>query len=202
MVTSRVRWLLGLALFCVPGLAAGQQPAPAAGPGPQAPAAPGTVNVQVFNGGPGWPAGDPTCFAFDVKVLLGLPTGVRLQVPFDSGPDHAFVIEGAFGAFPGEFRSATFFGLGPRANLTIPRFFGRDALILNPGISLNYFTGRESTLALQADVEIGWLHSLNNRVAWEIGVDVGLGIGVASFDDVDRAGHVYPVINFFTGLRF
>ena len=164
-------------------------------------AQPENVNVQVN-------VASPICLdggqghIFDIKVMLGLPTAVRVQIPFDHGTDFSYAIEGTIGEFPGYFGSETFYSLGARASYTLGNNFFGGHFLVNPGIDLQYFGGNESALAGTASVEMLWLSEFNSHLGWEVGIDVGIGVGIADFDHHDRAGQVFPVISAFTGLRF
>jgi hypothetical protein len=160
----------------------------------------GSVNVQV-NVGPSTYGGGQE-HILDLKVMLGLPTAVRVQVPFDRGPDFSYSIEGTVGIFPDYFTSSPFYALGGRASYTLSNNFIGGHLLLNPGVDLAYFTGSESTLAATGSVEFLWLSEFNSHLGLELGVDAGVGIGIVSFDNVDRSGFVFPVISAFGGIRF
>jgi hypothetical protein len=146
--------------------------------------------------------GDGQQHLFDIKAMLGLPTALRLQVPFEHGPDFSYAVEGTIGVFPGYFSDSTFYALGARASYTLGNNFLGGRLLVNPGIDLLYFDGHESTLAATGSFEILWLSEFNSRLALELGIDAGIGVGIASFNDRDRAGDVFPVISAFAGLRF
>ncbi len=186
---------LSIPAFLLVSFAAAQQPA--------ATQQSGNVNVQV-NVGPNAPLafGEGQEYLFDIKVMLGLPTAVRLQVPFEHGPDFSYALEGTVGFFPGYFSDSVFYALGARASYTLGNNFLGGRLLVNPGIDLAYFDNHESTLAATASLEMLWLSEFNSHFALEIGIDAGIGVGIASFNDRDRAGDVFPVISAFAGLRF
>jgi hypothetical protein len=197
----KLRWSLAVLVvsLVLPAIGFAQQPQPAVQPVVQ----PSNVNVQVNNypTAPVFVDGGEQ-HLFDIKVMLGLPTAVRLEIPFQCGSDFSYSVEGTIGFFPGYFSDETFYSLGARASYTLNNNFLGGHLQIGPGVDLLYFGGNENALALTGSVEFVWLSEFNSRFGWELGLDAGIGVGLADFDHHDRAGEVFPVISVFTGLRF
>jgi hypothetical protein len=146
----------------------------------------------------------------DAKVLLGFPTGVRLQAALDRETARAWVAE----AFAGYALFNQVYGVGGRLLLAPASSRGGDVLLIGPGMNCYYSVGDHSGgerwfssardgYFVIPDVEIAWLHDFANHFGWELGLDVGLGVGVWQAFGLE-SGRVSPVpiLSAFGGFRF
>ena len=147
----------------------------------------------------------------DAKLLIGFPTGVRLQAALDRQPNRTWVAE----VFAGAAVANPVYGAGGRVFFTPARGRGGDVLHIGPGLNFYYCVGDHSGgegffLAssrngyfLIPDVEIAWLHDFADHFGWEIGLDVGLGVGVWQAYGMESGRTTpIPMLSAFTGLRF
>jgi hypothetical protein len=144
------------------------------------------------------PAGDWED-AGGVEVLLGLPTGVRLQGVLARHDNHAFMLEWFAGL---DLLIAPTFGAGGRWSWT-PVCGAHDGLALRPGLGVYYLINPLSGLLgdraywfVGADVECVWLHERKGRCC-ELGIDLG---GMAGSGP--HEGAALPLVSLFTRFRF
>ena len=59
-------------------------------------------------------------------------------------------------------------------------------------------------ILLTPSIDLAWLHNLGDHIEWEIGLEVGLGIGVTgnTKNGNSGAGDITTLISLYTGLRF
>ena len=147
----------------------------------------------------------------DAKLLIGFPTGVRLQAALDREPTRTWAAE----VFAGTALFNPVVGAGGRVFFAPATGRGGDALIIGPGLNFYYCAGDHSSgegfwLAnrrdgyfLIPDVEISWLHDFASHFGWEIGLNLGLGVGAwqAYGDQSGRIGPI-PMLSAFSGFRF
>jgi hypothetical protein len=138
---------------------------------------------------------------WSIDLLLGLPTGVRVQRAFDDHvTNRGWEAEGFLGleiiipTIGGGLRRKT--GLG---GILPDEFFvapGVDAyLMLNPDQRL--LSGDAAHLLLTGDIDIGWRHPLSRGGSGEFGVKLGAGVWLGT----DNGG-VLPVVAMFGGWHF
>ncbi len=187
--------------FCLPTCRAGAQspvappdrlnPGPASGPAAPAAAELFATPPEAEESGPRWGA----------DVLVGVPTGVRVQRFLAPDESQGLVLEGVAGLyalFPGA-------GVGVRWRWT-PIWGDSDGLIISPGldacalvdVTRGWITGGErSTFGLLcADVDVVWRHRWGRWGCGELGFELG-----ASPTTVARPP-IFPVASLFTGIRF
>lgn len=185
-------------LFCALLLGSG---GPVAAQPPAAPPhdAPGLVLVE---SGPVQP-GTARAPVWSADLLLGLPTGVRLQRTLDEDDHGAWFAEGFVGLefiFP-------MVGGGARRGLTAV-CGGRDALCVNPGLGayllinplsgMDGFFGGGPTLGglIAADVDLVWRHAFGECSEGHLGLKLGAGFGHGA------SWGVLPIVSIFLGWRF
>jgi len=118
------------------------------------------------------------------------------------------VVEGMVGldVLPTPFFLVAFpvYGVGCRSLYT-KRVGGRDTFQLNPALEL-YAAGIDRLRwFIGPDVELCWLHDFVDHFGLEIGLNFGLGLGIAGKMEADRSSEgpaVLPVIGAFAGMRF
>ena len=192
-------WLLALALALAP---LGLPPAAAQGPPDWGPSAWGVPPPPAYDLAPP-PLAVPAPPAAEwedaagVEVLLGLPTGVRLQALVAHHDNHALLLE----CFAGlDVLIVPTFGAGARWSWA-PLCGSHDALALRPGLDVYYlinpdpglFSSDTAFWLVGADVELVWLHERKGRCG-ELGLDLGAMAG--------RDGVALPLVSVFTRFRF
>jgi hypothetical protein len=144
------------------------------------------------------------------NLLLGLPTGVRLQKELDSGPDPAFVLEG----FVGLFVVLPTVGGGIRYRCS-PIQGRTDCLFLSPGVDayvLFYPSHRESDGwfsdnppnefgpqvfgLVSVDVDCAWQHRFGRHADGELGVKLGGGVSLS------QPSGFLPLVGIYGGIRY
>lgn len=138
-----------------------------------------------------------------VDLLIGLPTGIRAQHTFAGDDRRAWLAEGFVGL------EAIFPSVGGGIRRRYAPCCGKNnALIVSPGLDayllinpLSNFDGSFGGGAaigglFTADVDLIWQHGFSERWGGELGLKLGVGLGVA-----DSAG-ILPVASVFAGCRF
>jgi hypothetical protein len=140
---------------------------------------------------------------WSVNLLLGFPTGVRVQRALGDDVGRDWFVEG-FGGLELIFPMA---GGGIRRRFT-PFREDRDSLTVSPGVDvyvlyntlhdgIGWYSGGYTAVGLfTADVEILWHHDFNDRCGGQLGVNLGAGTGFRG------QGVVLPVASVIFGLRF
>jgi hypothetical protein len=149
------------------------------------------------------------------QVLLGFETGVRLQYTFHRECNREWVGELFLGAAGTRYGASGALGIGGRVHCALASGSWGDHLIVSPGLNL-VFLGEESSdqhpwnqpedavTFLAPSVDIAWLHDFLPHFGLELGVHLGLGIGLDGTDsDGDSAaGEFTPLFSVFAGVRF
>jgi hypothetical protein len=141
---------------------------------------------------------------FAVELLLGQETGVRGQFAVYSDNQEAVVLEGFYGYLSHNLGSTQALGAGGRYLLRSSWWDGVDFLLFGPGADVFFQLNHHSLVLLTPSVDLAWVHNLGGGLEWEIGLDAGLGIGVAGHTKSGHSGvgDVTPLISVYTGLRF
>jgi hypothetical protein len=140
---------------------------------------------------------------FAVELLGGQASGVRLQVPVIPGENGVVVAEGFYGYLDHDLGKSWALGAGGR-------FLWREpidcwnSVLLGTGVDVYFHLDGGKPIVLTPSVNLAWMHSLTPGTALEVGVEGGVGIGVAGdTDDGESAlGKVTPIISGYIGLRF
>jgi hypothetical protein len=135
------------------------------------------------------------------SLLLGLPSGLRLQKALSPDPNQTALLEGFAGLFL-IFPSA---GGGVRYRFT-PLAGKTDTLYLSPGVDGyvianpfafgsrdNWFRGLG---LVSVDVDMAWQHSFGRHTDGEFGVKLGAAASVG------RLSGVVPIVGVFGGFRY
>jgi hypothetical protein len=140
---------------------------------------------------------------WSVNLLLGFPTGVRVQRMLGDDLGRDWLVEG----FAGVELIYPMAGGGIRRRLT-PFRGDRDSLTVSPGVDVYviynllhdaggwYSGGHVATGLITADLEIFWHHAFNDRCGAQLGLNLGAGSGFRG------QGVVLPVASVIFGLRF
>jgi hypothetical protein len=140
---------------------------------------------------------------WSVNLLLGLPTGVRVQRSLGDNLGRDWLVEG----FAGVELIFPMAGGGIRRRFT-PFCGDHDRLMVSPGVDVyvlynslhdgvGWFSGGPVTTGLiTADLEIFWHHAFNDRCGTQLGVNLGAGTGFRG------QGVVLPVASVVFGFRF
>jgi len=151
---------------------------------------------------PGHPDGPRPIFdpAWSVDLLVGAPTGIRLQRTLDgTDPDHPWAAEGFVGVH------AIFPAFGGGVRKTVSRAWsGWDQFVVAPGVDAfllinpdrDVFGGAGALPFVTFDVDLVWRHEFYPGGCGEVGVKLGAGVGFG-----ERIG-VLPVVALFGGWRF
>jgi len=134
----------------------------------------------------------PPAGLWSVDLLIGLPTGVRVQRAIQDDP--SWVVEGVVGLeaiFP-------VFGGGVRRRFTVVTADCEEFLV-SPGIDAflalspsDDLFGSSAVPLIVADVDLAWRHHFTLGNCGEIGLKVGLGVGFG----------VIPQVALYGGWRF
>jgi hypothetical protein len=140
---------------------------------------------------------------FAVDLMLGQELGVRGQVVPYSDRYGSLVIEGFYGELFTDIGSSQALGAGGRwlwNNWLDPS----DSLFFGPGVDVFFGLNHRALVLLTPSVDLGWMLKLGPSLAWEIGLDAGLGIGVSGHTNHGHSavGDFTPLISLYTGLRF
>jgi len=146
---------------------------------------------------------DPPEGRWHADLLLGLPTGLRVQATLGDDGRQAWVGE----VFAGLELIFPAIGAGARYRFT-PIKEGCDTFRISPGVDvygvfwpssgdtyLGWSAG--SAILFTADVDFAWEHSWGERLGSELGLKVGLGVAVHENDTVP-----VPVLSLYGGLKF
>ena len=142
---------------------------------------------------------------WSADLLVGVPTGVRLQRVLSEDNDRAWLAEGFLGLeliFP-------MVGGGVRRRLV--SWSGEcDCLCFSPGLDAYYIHnstrhggglfggGPEAFGMVTVDTDMHWRHAWTERLEGDLGLKVGLGV---VFGGEDRWG-VLPILSVYLGCHF
>jgi hypothetical protein len=180
-------------LCCAPAQA--QEPAPYAYAGYQtAPCA------------PCWPSGsaqdrEPP---FAVELMLGQESGVRAQVALLRDAAGSLVAEGFYGALFHDLGSSQALGAGARYLIPVGGSWCGDSFYVGPGVDVFFQLNHDALILLTPSVDVAWQHELGVGLEFEVGLDAGLGVGVAGRTKSGHsgAGELTTLISGYLGLRF
>jgi hypothetical protein len=162
-----------------------------------------------------------------INFALGQPSYGRVGVKVWDRPNNSLWLE----AYGGSSLYDAMYGFGARVQHTAWSFGNGDSVMLSPGLGLHILpdwyavhevthynrrrgywttgTGSASTLYfLAGDVDISWLHDFGPRFGFELGMKAGLAgrlggtVGDCYPADAMWGKNVYPILAFYTGLRF
>jgi hypothetical protein len=141
---------------------------------------------------------------FAIELMLGQQTGVRGQVTLFGNAHEALVVEGFYGVLFHDLGSAQALGTGARYLVQSTWFDCVNSLQFGPGLDVFFQLNHNGLILLAPSIDLAWLVNIGGGIEWEIGLDAGLGIGVAGHTHHGNAaaGDLTPLISVYTGLRF
>ena len=138
---------------------------------------------------------------FDIDVMLGMLMGIRGQAAVYRTPYRAFVIEGFYGALLDRLEGSEGAGAGGRYYFHRTDGAGCNSVLIGPGVGA-YCHFRHELWMVAPTVDVAWVRAIGDRGAWQLGLNAGLGVGVAGDSDTTGVGRVTPLFTLFTGFRF
>jgi hypothetical protein len=141
---------------------------------------------------------------FSANLLLGYETGVRVEAAFSRQENLSFVAEAFYGAILSRMGSSEGAGGGVRAFFRRSSRYSTNSLLLGPGLDVLAQFHNNGLIMVAPTLDLSWLHGFDGGAGWETGMNVGIGVGVASdMNNGDKhVGEVTPLISFYTGLRY
>jgi len=138
---------------------------------------------------------------FDIDVMLGMLLGVRGQAAVYRNPYQAFVVEGFYGALLDRLATSEGAGAGGRYYFRRTDRAGCNSVLIGPGVGA-YCHFHHELWMVAPTVDVAWVRAIGDRGAWQLGLNAGLGVGVAGDSDTTGVGRVTPLFSLFTGFRF
>jgi hypothetical protein len=141
---------------------------------------------------------------FAVELLGGQVSGVRGQVPLFQDEYEALVVEGFYGHLFHGLGPSQALGAGGRAIWRAETFDCWNPVLVGPGVDVYFQLNHNGLILLAPSVDLAWMHALAPGVGFEVGLDAGLGIGVAGRTNNGNSalGDLTPLISGYIGLRF
>lgn len=141
---------------------------------------------------------------FAVELLGGQASGVRGQVPVLPGDQVAVVAEGFYGYLFHDLGSSQALGAGGRVVWQADSVDCLNSFLVGPGVDVYFQLNHDALILLAPSLDVAWMHRLTPGIGLEVGLDAGLGIGMAgrTKDGRDGLGKVTTLISGYVGLRF
>jgi hypothetical protein len=139
---------------------------------------------------------------FALQAMFGQESGLRGQVPLLGDRHSALVVEGFVGWLFNDLRSSGALGAGARYLIQTDWSDAYNSIRLGPGVDV--FFQDHGLILLTPSIDLSWGYRLTPGLEWEVGLDVGLGIGMNGHTRHDNSalGDLVPLVSVFTGLRF
>ena len=160
-----------------------------------------------------------------LQLQFGWPTGVRAQYAVYHGGDYSILVEAFGGGRDSFWGDESVVGVGGRMLFTVASDGAKNALVVGPGIGVSYWEtndrpfllydpvsnltyihrGQTDRYFLNLDANIGWLHELSPCLGWEVGVNIGVRVGLSGHEanGNDISGKVSGgTVGVYTGLRY
>lgn len=141
---------------------------------------------------------------FAVELMLGQESGVRAQVALLRDGAGALVAEGFYGALFHDGGSSQALGAGGRYLIPLGGPWCGDSFYVGPGVDVFFQLDHDALILLTPSVDLAWKHELGVGLEFEVGIDAGLGVGVAGRDKSGHSGvgDLTTLISGYVGLRF
>lgn len=137
---------------------------------------------------------------FDIDVMLGMLLGVRGQAAIYRNPYQAFVVESFYGALLDRLGASEGAGAGGRYYFRRTDRAGCNSVLIGPGVGAFCHFHHELWMVAPT-VDVAWVRAIGDRGAWQLGLNAGLGVGVAGDSETTGVGRVSPLFSLFTGFR-
>lgn len=138
---------------------------------------------------------------FDLDVMLGMMMGIRAQAAVYRNPYLAFVVEGFYGALLDELETGEGAGGAGRVYFHRTDRAGYNSILIGPGVGA-YCHFHHDIWMVAPTVDVSWVRPIGDLASWELGLNAGVGVGVAGDSESNRVGRVTPLISAFMGFRF
>lgn len=194
------------------GLARAEEPAfpipnplPAAAASPSSGALPPTP-LSVLADHPMIGAGCPCSYdnggtMFDIDVMLGMLMGIRGQAAIYRNSSQALVVEAFYGALLDRLETSEGAGAATRYYFHRTDRAGYNSVLIGPGVGA-YCHFRHELWMVAPTVDVALVRPVSELGAFELGLNAGLGVGVAGDANTNRVGRVTPLFTLFMGYRF
>jgi lysophospholipase L1-like esterase len=138
---------------------------------------------------------------FDLDVMLGMLMGIRAQAAVYRNPYLAFVVEGFYGAILDELATGEGAGGAGRVYFHRTDRAGYNSILIGPGVGA-YCHFHHDLWMVAPTVDVSWVRPIGDLASWELGLNAGVGVGVAGDSETNRVGRATPLISVFMGYRF
>lgn len=138
---------------------------------------------------------------FDIDLMLGMLMGVRGQAAVYRNRYQAFVVEGFYGALLDRLETSEGAGAGGRYYFRRTDRAGCNSILVGPGVGA-YCHFHHELWMVAPTIDVAWVRAIGDCGAWQLGLNAGLGVGVAGDSETNGVGRVTPLITVFTGFRF
>jgi hypothetical protein len=159
-----------------------------------------------------------------VQVQFGEPTGFRVQYALYPQGDFALLLEGFVGAQDQFWGHEGVYGAEVRGQFTVLSDGAKNSLLFGPGIGASFWEGhrrptvdsdafgdlivvnrRDERYYLNLDTNVSWVHELPFGCAYELGVNLGVRVGLSGHDNQGRnvsGRYGGGLAGIYTGLRY
>jgi hypothetical protein len=138
---------------------------------------------------------------FDLDVMLGMLMGIRAQAAVYRNPYLACVVEGFYGAILDELATGEGAGGAGRVYFHRTDRAGYNSILIGPGVGA-YCHFHHDVWMVAPTVDVSWVRPIGDLASWELGLNAGVGVGVAGDSESNRVGRATPLISAFMGFRF
>jgi hypothetical protein len=141
---------------------------------------------------------------FAVELLGGQASGVRGQAPLFRDDCEALVVEGFYGYLSHSLGSSQALGAGGRVIWRAETLDCWGSILIGPGVDVFFQLDHNGLILLTPSLDLAWMYTLAPGIGFEVGLDAGLGIGVAGRTKSGNSGlgDLTPLISGYIGLRF
>lgn len=138
---------------------------------------------------------------FDIDAMIGMLMGIRGQAAVYRNPYQALVVEGFYGALLDRLESSEGAGAGGRYYFRRTDSVGYSSILIGPGVGA-YCHFHHDLWMVAPTVDVALVRRIGELGAWQLGLNAGLGVGVAGDSTTNGVGRVTPLFTIFTGFRF
>jgi phospholipase/lecithinase/hemolysin len=138
---------------------------------------------------------------FDLDVMLGMFMGIRAQAAVYRNSYLACVVEGFYGAILDELATGEGAGAAGRVYFHRTDRAGYNSILIGPGVGA-YCHFHHDLWMVAPTVDVAWVRPIGDLASWELGLNAGVGVGVAGDSQTNGVGRATPLISVFMGFRF